>query len=51
MSKARGRERQLNNVRQGKIKKEKRKRGEIRAMSYIYIYIYKSKLSFRVIKN
>ena len=39
MSKARGRERQLNNVRQGKIKKEKRKRGEIRAMSYIYIYI------------
>jgi hypothetical protein len=39
MIKARGRERQLNNVRQGKIKKEKRKRGEIRAMRYIYIYM------------
>jgi hypothetical protein len=46
MIKARGRERQLNNVRQGKIKKEKRKKGEIRAMRYIYIY--ESKLSFRV---
>jgi hypothetical protein len=29
MSKARGRERQLNNVRQGKIKKEKGKEGKL----------------------
>jgi hypothetical protein len=40
MSKARGRERQLNNVKQGKIKKEKGKGGEIKAMSCNYIYIY-----------
>jgi hypothetical protein len=39
MSKARGKERQLNNVKQGKIKKEKGKRGKIKAMSCNYIYI------------
>jgi hypothetical protein len=39
MSKARGREPQLNNVRQVKIKKKKRKRRKIRAMSYNFIYI------------